>query len=473
MGRRAQARSPTVVWEPQPGPQTALLACPIHEVFYGGARGGGKTDGMIGDAIDHIMTYGEGAKCLFVRRKFKNLKRVIQRAKQLCFLLGARWIAGDNTIEFPNGGTLEFTHLWNEDAAEDHQGYDYTWICFEEITQWPDPKAADKMRGTLRSSKGIPVFFRATGNPGGAGHNWVKARYISPAPNGYAVITDPTTGLQRVFIPSRLEDNPLLTEGDPDYEKRLHQTGPAYLVKAWRWGLWDIVAGGFFDHVWDPTKHVLPAFTPPADWQRCRSFDWGSAKPASLGLWAVSPGQMLTIGTRQIWMPKKSLVRTGELYTVQTDQMGIPKPNVGLNLRNSELGARIAKVSEGVRWRGCVADPSIWNESGGESIYEQLRKGSKAVGHNLVFKKADNERKAGWQKMLDMLEESRSDRAESPGIWVTENNVNWIRTVPVLQRDESDGDDVDTEGEDHAGDETRYMANTKAADISTINVRGA
>jgi hypothetical protein len=38
----------TVGWEPQPGPQTALLACPVFEVFFGGARGGGKTDGMLG-----------------------------------------------------------------------------------------------------------------------------------------------------------------------------------------------------------------------------------------------------------------------------------------------------------------------------------------------------------------------------------------------------------------------------------------
>ena len=39
----------TIGWEPQPGPQTALLACPVFEAFFGGARGGGKTDGMLGE----------------------------------------------------------------------------------------------------------------------------------------------------------------------------------------------------------------------------------------------------------------------------------------------------------------------------------------------------------------------------------------------------------------------------------------
>jgi hypothetical protein len=30
-----------IIWEPQPGPQTALIRCPVFEVFFGGARGGG------------------------------------------------------------------------------------------------------------------------------------------------------------------------------------------------------------------------------------------------------------------------------------------------------------------------------------------------------------------------------------------------------------------------------------------------
>ena len=34
----------TIGWEPQPGPQTALLACPVFEVFFGGARGGLRTE---------------------------------------------------------------------------------------------------------------------------------------------------------------------------------------------------------------------------------------------------------------------------------------------------------------------------------------------------------------------------------------------------------------------------------------------
>jgi len=72
-----------VVWQPQPGPQTAFLECPVFEVFYGGARGGGKTEASIGDWLQHSSTYGEHAIGIFVRRKLKQLEEVIARTHQI------------------------------------------------------------------------------------------------------------------------------------------------------------------------------------------------------------------------------------------------------------------------------------------------------------------------------------------------------------------------------------------------------
>ena len=68
-GEAAPELKQTVVWSPQEGPQTWLIQCPIFEVFFGGARGGGKTEGSIGDWLDHSNRYGEAAIGLFVRRK--------------------------------------------------------------------------------------------------------------------------------------------------------------------------------------------------------------------------------------------------------------------------------------------------------------------------------------------------------------------------------------------------------------------
>nr|BDD45302.1 phage terminase large subunit [bacterium] len=446
--------SKEVIWKPQPGPQTALISCNVFEVFYGGARGGGKTDGMLGDFAVHANKHGRYAHGVFFRRTYKQLEEVIRRASDIYIPLGAVWLGSQQIWQFPNGASLKMRHLWDGNDAANYQGHSYTWICIEEATNWAEPDAIDKIRATLRSSHSVPVKLRLTGNPGGPGHNWVKQRYITPAPTGYQVITDPESGEERVFIPSRLEDNRALTESDPNYERRLMQSGSPALVKAWRWGVWDIVAGGFFDDLWNPDKHILKSLTIPSTWKFRRSFDWGSSSPSSLGLWAVSDGNITDEG---LYFPRGSMIRIGEWYTVEKDMQGYVKPNAGLRLSNKELGAGIVKRSSGRIWSGCVADPSIFTKAGGPSIYDQMREGATDAGGMLIFSKADNNRVAGWQKMRDMLKASLSETPEHPGLWVCENCVSWIRTVPVLQRDDRNPDDVNTLVEDHAADETRYM----------------
>jgi len=451
--KRGQQQHVTI-WKAQPGPQEALIRCSIFEVFYGGARGGGKTDGMLGDFAIHADLYGKHARGVFFRRTFKQLEEVQRRAEEIYPKLGATWIKGEQLWKFPNGATLKMRHLWDEKDAENYQGHSYSWVCIEEATNWPTSAAIDKIRATLRSAAGVPVKLRLTGNPGGAGHNWVKQRYITPAPNGYKAITDPETGELRLFIPSRLEDNPALTENDPHYERRLMQSGSAALVKAWRWGAWDIVAGGFFDDVWNPDRHILLPFEFPEGWQFKRTFDWGSAKPSSLGLWAVSDGNIVESIGRSF--PRGSMIRINEWYTVAKDPQGYVKPDVGLNLMNTELGAGIVSRSKGRNFSGCVADPSIFTKAGGPSIYDQMRQGARDAGGMFTFSKADNSRVSGWKKMRDMLKSASEEHPESPGIWVFENCIDWIRTVPVLQRDGRNQDDIDTNSEDHAADETRY-----------------
>jgi len=461
----------TAIWAPQPGPQTALLALPddIPEAFFGGARGGGKTDGMLGDWLRHAGRFGGRASGVFFRRRARNLEDSIRRSHDLYPALGAAWSGTTLSWRFPGGAVLRFRHLWDAAEADDYLGYAFTWVCFEEMTQWPTPEPVDRIRGTLRSAHGAAVQLRGTGNPGGAGHNWVKAWYVDPSPGGYTPIADPRTGELRVFIPARLEDNPALTLADPGYERRLTATGAAVLVKAWRWGGWDVVAGGFFDDLWTPARHVVAPFTVPPGWRRSRSFDWGAARPASLGLWAESDGAPLADGRS---FPRGSLIRTGEWYTVARDERGMARPDVGRRLSNRALGEGIGRLSHGLAWHGCVADPAIFISAGGPSIYDQLVEGAAAAGHRLAFRAADNSRVAGWQRLRELLAEAARERPERPGLWVSESCTDLIRTLPVLQRDPRNPDDVDTDQEDHAADETRYRAMARPRRVTLARISG-
>jgi hypothetical protein len=435
----------TVLWEPQPGPQSWLVCCPVFEVFYGGARGGGKTDGSIGDWLLHSAQYGEAAIGIFVRRKLTQLAEVIARTKQLFKKIGATYNEQKKEWVMANGARLKFVYLERDSDAENYQGHSYTRVYVEEATNFPNPAPINKLKGTLRSATGVPCGMRLTGNPGGPGHHWVKARYID---NGaFNVISESeevdlgdgelvTSIIERVFIPAKLKDNQKLLRSDPGYVQRLRQTGSEALVKAWLEGNWDEIEGTFFSE-FDEEKHVITGrLEIPRHWLRFRAMDWGSAKPFSIGWYAVSDGT---------WLPRGALIKYREWYGIESGMDGKYKPNTGLKL-NAALVARGILVREQYDPpRYGVADPSIFAQNGGPSIGEMM------LVEGCHWLRADNAREPGWEQMRKRL-----SNEPDPLLYFHESCVHTIRTIPYLQHDEKDPEDLDTDAEDHAADETRY-----------------
>jgi hypothetical protein len=437
----ARSFDPQVIWQAQTGPQAALVACPIFEVFFGGSRGGGKTEGSIGDWLDHSGTYGEHAIGVFFRRTRKQLEEVVARTEQIFPKLGAKYNKQESQWTMPGGARLKFRYIEQDKDAEEYQGHSYTRVYVEEVTNFPTPGPLNKLRATLRSATGVPVGMRLTGNPGGPGHNWVKKRYIDPDKRGWKVVPETfeyngtTLTLERVYIPSRLTDNPLLVKNDPTYIARLHQSGSAQLVKAWLEGDWDIVDGAFFD-CWDPARHVLMASEwkkrIPAHATRFRAFDWGSAKPFSCGWYVISDGR---------WgLPRDAMLKYREWYG-STGQ-----PNVGLKMTADVVARGIVKLEDDEEIDYGAADPSIFVRNGGPSIAETM------AGEACFWRKADNKRAAGWEELRRRLVGVNGH----PMLYMLDSCQDTIRTLPVLQHDEKNPEDLDTDGEDHAADETRY-----------------
>ena len=234
-----------IVWAPQSGPQTLLLTCPVEDILFGGARGGGKSDALLGDWIAHASRSHGWARGVIFRRTTPQLEEIIQRSKELFPPLGARWLAGIKTWVFPCGSRLKLRWLERDEDADNYQGHQYTWIGFDEVGIFPDPAPIDKLRATLRSTHRIQCVMRATANPGGVGHQWLKERYVLPA-TPLTPFFDAERRVWRVFIPSRLSDNKKLTENDPGYIDRLKSSGPPWLVRAWLEGDWDASAGDSF-----------------------------------------------------------------------------------------------------------------------------------------------------------------------------------------------------------------------------------
>lgn len=426
----------TIVWCPQKGPQEALLCCPYDEIFFGGARGGGKTDAVLGEFAAHAGRYGQAANALMVRRSRTELKETIERSKQLYEKLGGVFNGTDKIWVMPGGGRLTFAYLDNDTDAQNYQGDSRTRVYIEEIGNFPNPDVVFKLRATLRSSSGVPCKLIATGNPGGPGHGWIRDRYIDPAPLGWKPIPtelkNPFTGevtiKQRVYIPSRVTDNKFLGS---DYVANLQMVGDDKLVRAWLMGDFSAIAGAYFD-CFSHDLHVVPPFTLPAHWTRFRAMDWGSYRPFVVLWFAVSDGTVPGI-------PKGALVVYREWY-------GGSAPNVGLKLTSEEVAAGILQretAEDKINYSVC--DPSMYIEDGGPSIAESMsRKGVK-------FRAADNSRIAGWQEVR-----GRFLGEEKPMLFMFSTCTNLIRTLPNLQHDEKKPEDIDTEGDDHAADTLRY-----------------
>lgn len=439
----------TIIWQPMPGPQTALIQCPVFEVFFGGARGGGKTEGSIGDWLLHSSIYGEDAVGIFVRRRFKQLAQVISRTKRIFSKLGARYNEQRAEWKMANGASLRFVYLERDSDAEEYQGHSYTRVYVEECTNFATPRAINMLRATLRSEAGVPCGMRLTGNPGGPGHGWVKKRYIDPCPAGYKVITEEeefehgdTTikmKIDRVYIPSKITDNTRIMQNDPAYILRLRQTGSESLVRAWLQGDWDIIDGAFFNE-WDETKHVLPYewfYKIPPSALRFRAMDWGSYSPFSVGWYAVSDG---TWG-----LPKGALLKYREWY-------GACEDNRGLKMTADLVAKGICEREKGERIRYGVADPAIFIRDGGPSIAETM-----AI-HRCSWRRADNKRISGAELFRQRLvgEQDPATGEWAPMLYFLDCCEDSIRTIPLLQHDDKHLEDVDTQMEDHAYDETRY-----------------
>lgn len=424
---------------PQRGPQHAFVTCPADIVVYGGARGGGKSYATLGEFWLHSEDWGSEAKGLMVRKTREDLKDTIEMALEM-YGSAAIWNEQKKMFRFRNGAVLNMAYLEHDTDAQNYQGWSLTRIYVEELTQYAEPRAIFKLFATLRSKAGVRCQFRATCNPGGPGHHWVKQWAIDIGP--MRPVKDPDTGLVRVFIPAKLSDNPALTTADPQYVNRLRASGSPELVRAWLEGDWNVIEGAFFPE-FSYQRHVIRPFRIPPDWTRFRAGDWGSARPYSFGWYTVVQDDYTHDGRL---LPRGAVIRYRELY-------GASAPNTGLR-QPAEVVAYLVKEADGddVISYG-VLDPAAFSVIAGPSIAETFaRKG-------VYFRPADNSRKSTPKRMggFDQIRNRlRGDPGGEPMVYVFDHCRNLTRTLPMMQHDERDPEDMDTDGEDHAVDEFRY-----------------
>tara|TARA_Y100000592_G_C5468177_1_gene317895 strand:+ start:608 stop:2050 length:1443 start_codon:yes stop_codon:yes gene_type:complete len=435
-----------VIFEPNPGPQTDFLASTEQEVLYGGSAGGGKSYAMIADPVRYLNN--PNARMLLVRRSTEELRELISVSKQLYpkAIPGIKFMERDKTWVAPSGATLWMSYLDRDDDVMRYQGQAFNWIGFDELTQWPTPYPWNYMRSRLRTTKasGLPLYMRATSNPGGPGHQWVKKTFIDPqTPNKSFWATDPDTGeiicwpkghtkedeplFKRRFIPANLFDNPYLAE-DGMYEANLLSL-PEHQRRQLLEGDWDINEGAAFPE-FNRKIHVVEPFDIPNNWPRFRACDYGYSSYTGVVWIVVAPDEQLIV-YREMYVNK----------VLATD-----------------LADMILEAESEEKIRYGVLDSSLWHKRGdtGPSLAEQM------IVRGCRWRPADRSKGSRVSGKNEIHRRLQVDEfTEQPRMVIFNSCKNLISQLPAIPLDKNNPEDVDTKSEDHLYDALRYGVMTR------------
>lgn len=431
-----------VIFKPNPGPQTEFLAASEREVLYGGAAGGGKSYAMLADPLRYMGDPNFSG--LLLRHTNEELRELVFKSQEMYPKIwpGIKWSERKMQWTAPSGARLWFSYLDRDEDVNRYQGQAFTWIGFDELTQWHTPFAWTYMRSRLRSaSPDTPMFMRATTNPGGPGHGWVKKMFIDPAPfNQSFWAVDPETGktlrypknhstkageplFKSKFIPAMLSDNPYLAE-QGDYEAMLLSLPEAQRKRLLE-GNWDISEGAAFTE-FNRDIHVVEPYDIPHNWTKFRACDYGYGSWTGVLWFAVTPDEQLVVYR--------------ELYV--TKVLASDLADMILELEQDDGNIRFG-----------VLDSSLWHKRGdtGPSLAEQM------IMKGCRWRPSDRSAGSRVSGKNEIHRRLKVDEyTEEPGIVFFNTCKHMIAQLPILPLDKKNPEDIDTKAEDHLYDALRY-----------------
>ena len=437
-----QAKKQEVIFAPNPGPQTDFLAAPEREVLFGGAAGGGKSYSLLADPMRYFSNPAFSG--LILRRTNDELRELVYKSQELYpkAYPGAKWQEKKSQWTFPSGARLWMTYLERDEDVMRYQGQSFSYIGVDELTQYSSPYSFNYLRSRLRTTDpDLPTYMRATTNPGGPGHQWVKKMFIDPAPpNKKFVAQDLETGkplvypethekagdplFYRRFIPASLYDNPYLAD-DGAYEANLLSL-PENQRRQLLEGDWAVADGAAFPE-FKQSVHVVEPFDIPSEWVRFRSADYGYSSWSAVHWFAIDPAYETLIVYRELYLSK----HTGK-----------------------DLAVAVMEAEVGDRINYGVLDSSCWHNRGqiGPSIAEEM------INMGCRWRPSDRSSGARVAGKNQFHQRLKVDEAtEQPGIVFFDTCRQIIADLPSIPSDPKGSDDIDPRyATDHAYDSVRY-----------------
>lgn len=400
--------------------QAAFLKADANEVLFGGAAGGGKSYAQIIDAFLFALKYPL-SKQLILRRTFPELEKSLIRTSLGLYPREVySYNASKHTGIFKNGSVIDFGYCDAENDVYKYQSAEYDIIRFDELTHFTEDMYI-YLLSRVRGVNGYPKQVKATTNPGGIGHSWVKARFIDI---GQPNLVHEFPHGSRVFLPARVQDNRFLMEHDPEYLRRLENLSDRDR-RALLHGDWDIFDGQYFTE-WSRERHVIAPFPIPDGWRKYFTMDYGLDMLA--GYWIA----LDDAGNAYVYR---------EIY------------EQGLII--SEAAARICALDDRDTF-AYIAPPDLWNRR-----QDTGRSAAQIFSENGVpVVRAENNRIQGWLALHEWLTPRENEFGKlSPRLRIFSSCVNLIRTLPALAVSQKNPNDAASEPHEltHAPDALRYF----------------
>jgi hypothetical protein len=464
-------------WSPQEGPQVEAVTCPADQILIGGNRGGGKSSAIVGGHIRGAAKYGHAWNGLVVRRKYKEFREIRRQIDELIDFKGlpAKRKGGETQMgywRFGNGGLVTLAAIFDLEMAEDFIGNAYTRIDIDEAPNIPFiGPLIDTLTGSLRSVHGVPCQIFLTGNPGGPGAGQLKQMFVpvayggdnedaeEGAPNYVEVEQEDGSSvtISRVYIHVQLKDNKILTDADPNYERRMKGISDSNRRKAWVEGSWDVIIGQAFDF---GRKNIVAddavEWPIPEDVPLFMTMDWGYTAPNSIGWWFVDN--------------EGRVIRFAEWYTTKKNQ-----PNVGMQITDRELceGILEREKEAGINERDItwILGPDCFKQKanylgGGQGPATSDEFIAHMRDPDTIKRYGDRNAKVriiiGDAKRETKIRQFRGRLAvpvegDAPMLMVYPNCKEFIRTITSLCKDDLTGEYLEPKQEDHMFDDACHI----------------
>lgn len=418
--------------------------------LFGGAKGGAKSYWLRWQCINRLVRWAKeghtNVRAMLACEDYPTLKdrQVTKIDKEFPSWLGEM---GGSMIEGMSfrlrpefgGGIIALRSL---DDPNKFNSSEFALIAVDELTQNPF-STFEQLRSCLRTPEIDDVSFIAGTNPGNKGHKWVKQYFVDKC-----FPSEETEPEKFGFLRSLPTDNPY---NSPTYLKQLESITDPKIRKAYLYGDWDIFEGQAFAE-WDRDIHVMKPTPLPIQWTRKITVDYGWTAPSAVYFIAVSP-------------------ENRRFYYKEIYRIGLTPYQLG-----EAIGEACSEEEKKVLMRSGIftGDPSMWTSNAGEKpIARMIYEGMKSKGLDFSDKqmiKAPHDRITKVSKFREGLSAFKNyDGSTIANMVWFENCTNAIRTIPEMQFDKRNPEDVDTTGEDHAFDSIAYELMT--SDMPVINVR--